>query len=854
MRYLTSEGPDPASNPIAPLAQRLVWGIGTLRPRRLWCAAGVFLLAASPLLAQPRIPPQDQPGEQDADLANPDDNGEINAEDFLAPEDADDVVEFSQFSEPVDLQVLVDFVSKELQRNIMVTDTGLAGQQVVFRAPMSVRKRDLLDLLQIFLQQSGYSLTQDENGWLIIRPAGEIPVDLKPGQLATTQVFPTPLIRPSSVRAPLDSLLPADQGQSRKIAYVDELGVIISTATPRTNRSIEQLIRLIVEGREQQELERFDLTHIAATEAQERILALTGQPGGQSQQRGGEGGAQANVSGLSNVADRLVVDRQGNSLIFRGDRYEINRVSELIQLVDKPSRLIIRQYAAGPMARTIANYGARMGLGPVDATGGGGQATGRPGAAGGSGQTTGGSGFVIENEEAGVFSYYGTSSQHEQVEMLIEEYADRARAERIVVEFYKLQNANALDIADLLAELMDLEGSGRREADSPFLPDPLESQRGITRVEEITGQDRQAARRDDPIDGGAEGQDEEGATLTPAEGIAIIPYEAQNQLMIRAPTRQQAEFARIIEQLDRRRPQVLIDVQIVSISKSESFFLTIETALDAIGPNSNPIFSNFGFRGSPFQTTIPETATGLTAAVIRSEYIPFILNTLATEGNGRIISNPTLLVNDNEPASVASTRDEPFSQTSQVTGAPSTTAFGGNASAGTTVNVTPQISDGGFLVLEFSIELSSFDARSNPDLPPPQNSNNFESVVTIPSDSTVVIGGFQQRSIQTSVQKIPLLGDIPLLGLLFQESTEDESSSTIYVFITPRVLNDPTFADLRLLSEGPMAELDLDPLTPRLDPVSIPLFGRMDISPDDGVESPAMETTIEPIRPEEIDS
>jgi len=743
-----------------------------------------------------------------------------------------EVVTFSAFAEPVDLQALVDFVSRELGVNIMITDTGLQGAQVVFRAPMDVPRGELLSLLAIFLEQNGYALTREpDEGWLVIRPSGELPIDRGEGALATTRVFPTPLVRPTALQNDIDTLLPGGEQASRKVSYNDELGVIITTATPRTNRAIEEIVNLILQQKRGQRLERFDLSHIAASEARDRIVELTTQGGGAragaprggaAAGGGGGGGAQGGgATGLSNVASRLIIDRRGNSLIFRGDPSEIDEVGQLISLVDQPSRMVIRRYTAGPLASAIASYGSKQGLGPVEQLGQGGGPQGGGGASAG-----GGAGFIIEDLEAGILSYYGTEEQHEQVAELVEKFVEQGAEQAIVVEFYRLQHADAEEVADLLQELLDLELDTANE-EGGLLPGSLTGARTprrpdtIQRVEDITGTTGQAA----PVGGGAEPGAEGEATLTPTEDVGIIPDAALNQIIIRAPRRQQQEFARIIERLDTRRPQVYIDIQIVSVTKSETFFLTIETALDAIGPDSVPAFTNFGFRGDPFSTDIPTTAAGFTAGIIRSSYVPFIINTLATEGNGRLLSNPTLLVNDNQEASLSSTRDEPFAETSQVAGAPSTTAFAGNISAGTIVNITPQISDGGFLILEFAVELSDFAASDNPDLPPPQNSNNFESVVTVPSDSTVVVGGFRNTDTNRSVQKVPLLGDIPLLGELFKERSASTNTSTVYVFITPRVLSDPTFADLRLLSKGPMSDAEVEDVTPGLEPVVIPLVG-----------------------------
>ncbi len=755
-----------------------------------------------------------------------------------APVENAEGIQFSQFSDPVDIQALIDYVSRRLQINIIMTDTGLQGNQVVFRAPMTVRDDQLLNLLEMLMEPYGYTLTRErDEGWYVVRPIDGLQLDLG-DEFGSTQVFPTPLIRPTAMKSAIEAVMPGDLSRM-KIAYVDELGVIISTAPPRLNKSLELVVELLLDGQKGQRLHRFDLQHVAAGEARDRILTLTGQgesasaaqraPGQQPQAATGSSA----ISSLSNLGDRLVIDRMGNSLIFRGEEGEIEEASQLVAMVDQPSRLIIRRYNAGAMTPVIASYGQTLGLGPTTST-----SAAAAGQQGQRGQDTGaiGSHFEITDPDAQWFTYYGTEAQHDKIEELVDQYADQIRLEQLVVEFYKLEYSDAVETADLLAELLDIDVEQAEQAQSPFLPGGLQggtsrgvnTQRGISSVQDLETQGFPGAS--DRIQG-APGQVPGGPApgegdisgITPTEGIAIIADEARNQLIIRAPAKQQDEFRTIIEKLDQRRPQVYLDVQIVAVNLTDSFELTIDWALDS---NDFPVFTNFGLRGEPFDNTdVPTNFAGITAAIVRSNYIPFIINALATEADARIMSRPRLLVNDNEEAAISSTTDEPFSSTSQVAGAPSQTSLGGTLSAGTTVTVEPHISSGGFLVLDFSVELSAFGERPNPDLPPTRRSDNIESIVTVPSDSTVIVGGFTFEQEMESIQKIPFIGDIPLIGELFKDRTSSTSQRTIYVFMTPRVLTDPRFADLRLLTEGPADISEVDLASPELLPALMPLYG-----------------------------
>src|SRR5262249_18191061 len=146
---------------------------------------------------------------------------------------------------------------------------------------------------------------------------------------------------------------------------------------------------------------------------------------------------------------------------------------------------------------------------------------------------------------------------------------------------------------------------------------------------------------------------------------------------------------------------------------------------------------------------------GVTSAVIDEKYTPFVINTLVDKTNGRLVSNPRILVNDNQEASIESTREEPFSSTSQ---SANTTITGqdGTATAGTVLTGTPQISDGGYLSLEYQIELSSFQGLPRADgLQRPKQQEKYKSTVTVPSDSTIVVGGFTLDQVNETDSHVP---------------------------------------------------------------------------------------------------
>ncbi len=743
----------------------------------------------------------------------------------------EETVKLSRFAEPVDLRVLIDYISDSLNVNILI-DPSLSGQSVAISGDMEIPKSKLFQFLQLILEPTGFVVTHEPDlDTYNIRAGGNVPLKLQ-GELATTVLIPTPMVSPSALKPAVDAAL-GEVGASR-VSYIDELGVILSTGSPRANRQLHLIVDQLLDNLKLQTLNMFPLEHIAAEEARDRLLSITGG-GSQQGGRGGRpasgaaatGGTTSAGGAFSNLEQRLIIPQWGNQLIYKGTPGEAEEFALYLAIVDVPNTLEVRRYAAGEMVSTVTAIGSSQGLGPVVGSGGSastGQAfnAGRAASAGAaSSNESAGSRFVVENAESGIFLYYGTLSQHLAVDALIKKFAGQVTPDLIVVEFYKLKHATAPEVADVLSGLLDITNTSAN-SDSPFLPGAVGNQRGINRLSNQT----QGVTEGDEATRAAQqaAADESGAaTLGDTEGIGITADEPNNQLIVRASLKQQADIQRIINRLDQRRPMVYIEAHIISVSANEDFTITVDTALT--DPDLDvPVFTNFGL--AEYGTTTVNTALqGITAALVKSNYIPIIINAIANDSDGRTESNPHILINDNEEADLSSTTNQAFSQTTQSSGNPVQTSVGGNVSAGTTLTVRPQISAGGYIKLEYTIELSTFvPGTRSANLPSDTQTNTFTSQVNVPSGSTVVVGGFIQKSESVAVSKIPFIGDIPLIGLLFQDRTETEQSRMIYVFITPKILRDPTFQDLRLLTAGPRQGVELDEDLPPLEPQMIPIF------------------------------
>jgi len=215
------------------------------------------------------------------------------------------------------------------------------------------------------------------------------------------------------------------------------------------------------------------------------------------------------------------------------------------------------------------------------------------------------------------------------------------------------------------------------------------------------------------------------------------------------------------------------------------------------------------------------SALGLTGIVLKPGDFSTLVHALQVLNKGRALNIPKVLVNSNQRANLASVLQTPFLSTN-VANVIATTTFGGTQDAGTTINVRPQIAEGDHLVLEYSIVLSTFvGPASAPSLPPPRQQNNLNSIATIPDGYTVALGGLETNSETHASSRVPLLGDLPLLGPLFRSDSRVVSHSRFYVFIRASILRSTDFQDLKFISDVDAHRADIDPRWPEVEPVLV---------------------------------
>jgi len=294
-----------------------------------------------------------------------------------------------------------------------------------------------------------------------------------------------------------------------------------------------------------------------------------------------------------------------------------------------------------------------------------------------------------------------------------------------------------------------------------------------------------------------------------------------NSIVVVAKPPIQKIYAALIRELDYRRPQVLLEATVVALDTSNDFTLGVEISADGSADNGKIIsFSSFGLSTIDASTgsITPSASTGFNFSLLNADVASVVLKALKRSGRAKVTSAPKILVNDNETGSLTSTVQEPY-ESVNASDTVATTSFGGNVEAGTTIKLTPHISNGDYLQLEYNIELSSFTGERVGNLPPPSQKNTIESKVTIPDGKTIVLGGLKRSNSRHSLTSLPILGDIPILKHLFSSQIDEDSETMLFVFIKASILRDDRFRDLQYLSEYDVKKTELPGDYPTSDPV-----------------------------------
>ncbi len=295
--------------------------------------------------------------------------------------------------------------------------------------------------------------------------------------------------------------------------------------------------------------------------------------------------------------------------------------------------------------------------------------------------------------------------------------------------------------------------------------------------------------------------------------VVVVPEPNTNSLLIAASKTRYEEVLEILQQLDTRQDQVLIEMALVELTGSDLFNFTVDLLGSTDVPTNDQ--EDLGFFGSSnlISEDVDLNATtlngfvpgGFSAGIIdfdeftNNPFLPFLITTLETQTNSNILSVPSVLVNNNGTARVVTQDEQPFTQVTATGQGQSQQNFQGYQEAGIDLSISPSISASRYLRLGISLIISNFGARPDDldsSIPPPRTTREIHTSVNVPDGSTMVVGGIVSDNQNDTVRKVPLLGDIPLLGHLFRSTSNQSTKTTLYFFVTPYIMRDIEFADL----------------------------------------------------------
>jgi len=296
------------------------------------------------------------------------------------------------------------------------------------------------------------------------------------------------------------------------------------------------------------------------------------------------------------------------------------------------------------------------------------------------------------------------------------------------------------------------------------------------------------------------GKGKKTGAINPGASIIIEAHESTNSLVISAPANVVRSLKTVIQRLDIRRAQVLVESVIAEVSKESTRELGVQWA--GGGSNSRrPVglinFDN-GYSVTNLLADTPPPAVGLSLGVgdlIGATRIGALIRVLAADVGTNILSTPSLVTMDNKEAEIVVGQNVPF-----LTGSFSGTGTGGSnpsnpfttikrQDVGLTLKIKPQINEGNAIKLDVEQEVSSLSPSTvGADLI--TNKRSIKTTVMVEDGGIVVLGGLIEEKLREDEQRVPFLGDIPILGLLFRYNKTTKVKTNLMVFIHPQIMKD----------------------------------------------------------------
>jgi general secretion pathway protein D len=306
---------------------------------------------------------------------------------------------------------------------------------------------------------------------------------------------------------------------------------------------------------------------------------------------------------------------------------------------------------------------------------------------------------------------------------------------------------------------------------------------------------------------------EKGKAATISKEVQIVADKATNSLVITANKADYAVLAEVIRKLDIPRRMVYLEALIMEVNAEKDFEVGVEWVgafkYNFFGDDEGLVFGSYRAGDSSRVPTpeSPNTPKGFTMGVI-SEFIEIngqmfpslgaILNAYKQDSDVHIISTPQILTTDNEEAEIKVGENVPYITSQNTTTANQDYTNYEYKDVGVTLKITPQINQENVVRLEVFVEVIKLknETLALATNTPTTFTRKAQTTVIVQNGNTLVMGGIIGDDVEDTSNKVPWLGEIPVLGWLFKSEGQNVKRVNLYIFLTPRIIKNPAEADV----------------------------------------------------------
>ena len=303
-----------------------------------------------------------------------------------------------------------------------------------------------------------------------------------------------------------------------------------------------------------------------------------------------------------------------------------------------------------------------------------------------------------------------------------------------------------------------------------------------------------------------------------AGNVRISADKATNSLIIMADKEDYMVLEDVIKKLDIPRSMVYIEALIMEVDMNTSLNIGIDwTAFGKASLGGKETLVGGGFSpGFPQPSdllqgglTLGMVTEPLTIAGVTVSNITAIINAVKTDDDFRILSTPQVLTTDNEEARIVVGENRPFQTRSTTDVSGGTFESFEYRDVAKTLKITPHVTEDRLVRMQINLEVTTINQAATlttSSTLPVTNKRTVDTTVIVKDEQTIVIGGLIDDTTTDNENKVPALGDIPLLGWLFRNKSQNNVKTNLYIFITPRVIKNP--AEANLIFRGKKEQID----------------------------------------------